>query len=67
MPRDFSSLQYNTAAERQGFKRTPFGLEDISGRTPGVVYGSILDDKMKVRRRSTLANAMRRRQIRAAN
>ena len=65
MTKDLSSKQYEKAATKQGFKRTLFGLKDTSGMTPGVIYGSVLDGNMQVRKRTTLANAIESRRIRS--
>lgn len=63
--RDLTIRQYINAAIQQGFKVTPLGLEDISGKTPGVTYGAVFDaQNMKLRRRTSLAEAIRKRKER---
>ena len=61
MTKDLSRSQYHAAAKKQGFKPSFFGLEDVSGKTPGTIYGAIAFGG-KIRRRATLANAMQERQ-----
>lgn len=62
MTKDLSRNQYLAAAKRQGFNPCFCGLEDISGRTPGIIYGGVFDANGKFRRRTTLAEAINKRQ-----
>ena len=62
MTKDLSRSQYLAAAKRQGFNPCLYGLEDISGKTKGTIYGGVFDGNGKIRRRTTLAEAIKKRQ-----
>ena len=60
-PPDMSRAAFKTALQRNGFDTVLLWVRDISGQTPGVSYGMVMNHKGKILRRATLAHAIRSR------